>query len=142
MALVIGKSDYAVLAPLPNPGNDAGVVADMLDRLGFEVTERANRNAARLRRDLERFVEDAAVVYYSGHGIEAGGENWLVPVGADPSSLETGEKLIALSPVMDRLAAAVPLTLFFLDACRTSPFAEGAALKLDGGEFPVAAAGL
>ncbi len=147
MALVIGESDYAALTPLPNPGNDAGVVAGMLDRLGFEVTERTNRNAAQLRRDLERFVEDAAeadvaVVYYSGHGIEAGGENWLVPVDADPSSLEAGEKLVALSPVMDRLAAAVPLTLFFLDACRTSPFAEGAALKLDGGDFPVAAAGL
>ena len=147
VALVIGESEYASLTPLPNPGNDAGVVADMLDRLGFEVAERKNRNAAQLRRDLERFVEDAAeadvaVVYYSGHGIEAGGENWLVPVDADPSSLETGAKLVALSPVMDRLAEAVPLTLFFLDACRTSPFAAGAALKLDGGEFPVAAAGL
>src|SRR5690606_9371955 len=60
----------------------------------------------------------------------------------EPSSLENGERLVALSPVMDRLAAAVPLTLFFLDACRTSPFADGAVLKLDGGEFPVASAGL
>ena len=147
VALVIGESDYTSLAPLPNPGNDAAAVAGMLDRLGFEVTERRNRDAVQLRRDLERFVEDAAeadvaVIYYSGHGIEAGGENWLVPVDTDPSSLETAEKLVALSPVMDRLAAAVPLTLFFLDACRTSPFADGAVLKLDGGEFTVASAGL
>ena len=60
VALVIGESDYTSLAPLPNPGNDAAAVAGMLDRLGFEVTERRNRDAVQLRRDLERFVEDAA----------------------------------------------------------------------------------
>ncbi len=39
-----------------------------------------NRDARRLQRDFDGFLEDAedadvALVYYSGHGIEAGGEN-------------------------------------------------------------------
>ena len=60
----------------------------LLTDLGFDARGVSDRDAQKLTRDLERFVEDAegadvAFLYYSGHGIEAGGENYLVPVDAE-----------------------------------------------------------
>ena len=149
VALVIGQSAYAKLPKLENPAHDATAVSSLLTSLGFEVTTIADRNAKRLRRDLENLASDAeganiAVVYYSGHGIEAGGEDWLVPVDADPAHLDAPEKsLVPLSGLIDELRASVPLTILFLDACRNNPFPLGTVLRMtDGREVPVAPAGL
>ena len=136
VALVIGNGDYEHIAKLPNPANDARALEEMLDRLGFETTLVSDRNARRLRRDLDGFAEDAegadvAVVYYSGHGIEAGGENFLVPVDADLSALDdAGEKLVPVGSLIDDLKASVPVTIVLLDACRSNPFPPNATLKL------------
>lgn len=148
VALVIGQSKYEHLTPLTNPANDAQSIARLLGEQGFNVTTTTDRDARRLRRDLENFAMDAegadvAAVYYSGHGIEAGGENWLVPIDADVGSLATAEKsLVPLSTLLDQLRTNVPLTLLFLDACRSNPFPTGAALNKEGALAPLTAAGL
>ena len=81
--------------------------------LGFTVTATADRNAKKLRHDLENFASDAE--------------------GADAASLETAEmSLVPLSEFIDELKATVPVTLLFLDACRSNPFPPGALLKKDG----------
>jgi len=77
-ALVLGQSEHEHLPKLANPGNDARSIEAILDALGFEIDIASNRNARKLKRDFETFVEDAqgadvALIYYSGHGIEAGG---------------------------------------------------------------------
>src|SRR3954468_17393420 len=111
VALIIGQSDYKHVGKLPNPENDARAIEEMFDRLGFETNVATNRDARKLRRDLEGFVDDAegadvAIIYYSGHGIEAGGENYLVPVDADISALDNaGEKLVPLSSIVAELKA-------------------------------------
>lgn len=148
VALVIGQSKYEHLIPLTNPGNDAEALSRLLGSLGFAVTTVADQDARRLRRSLENFTEDAqgadvALIYYSGHGIEAGGENWLIPTDADPSSLWDAEKhLVPISRLLNDVRRAVPITLLFLDACRTNPFPAGAMLKSNGKAVPVSAAGL
>jgi uncharacterized caspase-like protein len=148
IALVIGESRYAHLTALPNPANDARAVAKLLGDLGFEVASVADGDRARLDKALNRFVEDAAdadvaLLYYSGHGIEAGGENFLVPVDADVSSLaDAGNALVPLSGLLAQLKAAVPVAIVLLDACRTSPFPPGASVTTTAGAAPVAAAGL
>lgn len=135
VALVIGEGQYEHLAALPNPANDARAVVKLLTDLGFDARAATDRDAKKLRRDLERFAEDAeeadvALLYYSGHGIEAGGENWLVPVDADVGSLDQAEEaLVAVSPVLDQLKASVPVTIVLLDACRSSPFPKGATIR-------------
>jgi uncharacterized caspase-like protein len=139
VALVIGNGNYEHLAPLPNPGNDADAIEALLSDLGFESVRRTDRDAADLTRDLNRFADEAAeadvaVLYYSGHGIEAGGENYLVPVDADFSALDdAGEKLVPLSALVARLQATVPVTILMLDACRDSPFPPGAMLTAANG---------
>lgn len=148
VALVIGEARYAHLPVLTNPGHDAKAIAGLFNDLGFNVTATSDRDAKKLRRDLVNFASDAegadvAVVYYSGHGIEAGGENWLVPVDVDVGALSTAEQsLVPLSKLLDDLKASVPLTLVFLDACRTNPFPPGAQLQWGGAALPVSAGGL
>lgn len=137
VALIIGQSDYAHITPLPNAGQDARAIGKLLTDLGFETRNAPDRNAKALRREIERFIEDAegadvAFIYYAGHGIEAAGENWLVPVDADLSALDdASSRLVAASPVVERLQESVPVVIFLLDACRNSPFPANALLKPD-----------
>ncbi|UVK49511.1 caspase family protein (plasmid) [Mesorhizobium sp. AR07] len=148
VALVIGESHYDNLPALPNPANDARSVERLLGELDFDVTSVTDGDKAKLDRSLQRFVEDAAgadvaLLYYSGHGIEAGGENYLVPVSADPSSLaDAGKNLVALSGLLAELKAKVPVAIVLLDACRTNPFPAGATITTVSGSASVAAAGL
>lgn len=150
VALVIGESKYEYIDALPNPVNDARAIVGMLTDLGFDARGVSDRDAVKLKRDLERFVEDAegadvALLYYSGHGIEAGGENFLVPVDADIDALTNAdERLVSLSAVMDELKQTVPVAIVLLDACRTNPFPADAVLRRRpkaSGE-PIAAGGL
>ncbi|BCG94065.1 caspase family protein [Mesorhizobium sp. 131-2-1] len=135
VALIVGQSNYQHIAALPNPANDARDMAKMLTDLGFDARSVTDRDASKLKRDLERFVEDAegadvAFIYYSGHGIEAGGENYMVPVDADVSSLKDADNaMVPISAVMDELKKTVPVTIMLLDACRTNPFPPGAVLR-------------
>lgn len=134
VALIVGQEDYAHLPDLANPGNDVRAIQKLLTDLGFEARAVSNRDHARLARDLERFAEDAAeadvaLLYYSGHGIEASGENYLLPIDADVSSLADATRtLVPLSQVMNDLQSSVPLSILMLDACRDSPFPPGSML--------------
>jgi len=150
VALVIGNGDYKHLPALTNPENDARAIEDLLNRLGFETDLSSDRDARRLARDLEDFAEDAegadvAVLYYSGHGIEAGGENFLVPVDADLSALDAAaQKLVPISALLEKLKANVPVTILILDACRDNPFPADAMVRLAAGAAPqpIGSAGL
>src|SRR5215470_12700412 len=80
VALVIGESDYVALNKLDNPKRDARAMDDMLDELGFSVDRVLDGDAHKLRQEIEDFVAEAkdadvALVYYSGHGIEADGQD-------------------------------------------------------------------
>ena len=75
VALIIGQSKYEHITALANPANDARDMAKMLTDLGFDARSVTDRDATKLKRDLERFVEDAegadvAFIYYSGHNID------------------------------------------------------------------------
>lgn len=150
IALVIGQSKYEHLSALPNPANDAEAVDDLLSDLGFEVDMVRDADRRRLARALERFVEDAAdadvaFIYYSGHGIEAGGENFLVPVDADATSLhDAGAKLVPVSAMLAELQTRVQVTIVLLDACRNNPFPAGATITPPGStdKVPVSTVGL
>jgi uncharacterized caspase-like protein len=150
VALVVGEADYAALPRLINPENDARAMDDLLDSLGFDVTRVLDADSDRLAERIDRFVDDAAdadvaLVYYSGHGFEAGGGNYLVPIDADLSSPEAaGASVIALDDLLDRLAAIVPVTIVLLDACRSNVFPDGFTIQPPGAlePLPIADAGL
>ncbi|MFZ5671690.1 MAG: caspase family protein [Pseudomonadota bacterium] len=150
VALIVGQSGYAHVTPLANPTRDARAVDGLLTALGFDTRTVTDRDSDMLKRDIDRFVEDAedadvALLYYSGHGIEAGGENYLIPTDADLASLsDAGERLVPLSGIVNRLKRSVPVTILLLDACRTNPFPPEATLRTAGNTktAPIGAIGL
>jgi uncharacterized caspase-like protein len=146
VALVIGESDYATLTALPNPERDARAMDDLLDDLGFDVTRVLSADAEKLRDRIAEFVADAAeadvaLVYYSGHGVEIGGRNYLVPVDTDLATpASAGRSLVAVDALLEDLARTVPVTILLLDACRTDSFPAGQLIELPGGDVPLAVA--
>lgn len=129
VALIIGNSSYDKVARLPNPANDAALVADALKAAGFdEVILRRDLKIADMRRALRDFVgksrdADIAVVYYAGHGIEVDGSNYLIPVDAVlDSDTDIYDEAMSLERVLVAVEPAKKLRLVILDACRDSPF--------------------
>lgn len=143
VALVIGQSKYEAMTPLVNPNQDARDIDDLLGDLGFDVDRVLNADAEELSEAIAGFIEDAAdadvaLVYYSGHGIEVAGENYLVPVDADFATPQmAGQSLVAVAPMLDALAKAVPVTIVLLDACRSDPFPAGTVIQLPGSDAVV-----
>ena len=87
VALVIGNATYKV-NPLKNPANDSTDMARSLRSVGFDVIEANNTTLAQMREVTRRFADklgnsDVGLVYYSGHGVEVKGKNYLIPVNAD-----------------------------------------------------------
>lgn len=135
VALVIGQGDYRRLASLPNPGRDAAVMANALADMGFDAVEVAeNLDTADLRGVPAAIAAKAAqadvmLVFYAGHGVEAAGVNYLIPVDAAPESdrdLKAGA--LALADIMAAAAKAKRGALVVVDACRDDPFVEARAV--------------
>lgn len=87
VALVIGNATYKN-NPLKNPVNDSTDMARSLRLVGFDVIEANNTSLAQMREATRRFADklgnsDVGLVYYSGHGVEVKGKNYLIPVNAD-----------------------------------------------------------
>lgn len=130
VALVIGNSAYQNAEPLANPAGDARAIGAALERLEFEVEVALDLDQLRMReafRNLGIKAEqaDVALVFYAGHGIQVGGENFLLPVDV---RLERERDLLyealPLELILDEVAQAKKLGLAFLDACRDNPLAE------------------
>ena len=70
--------------------------------------------------------DTVAVVYYAGHGLQVGGENYLVPVDANiKSEAEVALNAIRFDDLMNALEAVpTKARIVILDACRNNPFAE------------------
>lgn len=133
VALVLGMDRYEAIRPLSGAVNDARAMEDALEKLGFEVFAETDRDLRRLRRALEDFREDAAgadvaLVFYAGHGVEIAGENRLLPVDADASSLEALKaSSLPLEEVREVVNAVARVGLVVLDACRNDPFGTSSA---------------
>jgi formylglycine-generating enzyme required for sulfatase activity len=129
VALVIGNSGYRNVPALANPANDAADVAASLARLGFTARRIINGTSEDMRLALRDFAPQArrsemAVVFFAGHGIEIGGDNWLIPVDAElKEDIAAEQEAIALRSLVPIVGAASKLGLIILDACRNNPFA-------------------
>ena len=128
VALVIGNSDYQHVAKLPNPAADAAAIAELLRKAGFDhVEQRSDLGVRAFRSAMREFAylargADMAVVFYAGHGIEVGGNNYLIPTDARlKTDLDIDDEIMPLDRVLRSLEAA-RTRLVILDACRDNPF--------------------
>ena len=129
-ALVIGNDAYAHLPPLANAIHDARAMKEVLEELDFEVRLIVDAGAADFHRAVSAFAgelapRDVGLFYYSGHGIQIRGENFLVPVDFDAAD-EIGARF-ASYPADQALqlfeSSGAELNILILDACRDNPFA-------------------
>ena len=125
-ALVIGNSDYKGV-PLRNPVNDANDIAATLRKLDFEVIKRTNLNKRELEETAETFENmitssDVALFYYSGHGLQVDGINYLIPLNANiDEENDVCYEAVELNRIITKLEKA-KLNIIILDACRDNPF--------------------
>ena len=128
VALVIGNGAYQHVPPLANPPRDSADVAEVLTRLGFSVILSNDLNLEQTKDAIIRFGKavidsDIALVFYAGHGIEAHGENWLIPIDARvQDDADMGDEAINLKSLSSEVAKSRSLGLIILDACRDNPF--------------------
>lgn len=128
VALVIGNAAYVHAPPLTTSDNDGRTFATTLRGLGFEVLEGINVDHAGMQELIREFARalrgaDVAVFYFSGHGLQADGENYLLPVDArlsGPADLDS--QVIKLNLVLSQMGREPRTNLAFLDASRESPF--------------------
>ena len=141
VALVLGNARYDGVAPLVNAVNDAQDMAAALQRLGFAVITETDHGRDQARAAIERFEQaargaDVALAFYAGHGVEVGGQNYLIPVDFRPAAAAPDEQAIALREVLAAMSGAA-LQVVVLDACRNAAFEGGGG----GGWAPPPAAG-
>ena len=129
VALVIGNAAY-LAAPLKNPLNDASDISHVLKESGFEVIQVMNGSKSDMRAAIREFgdkllTRDVGLFYYSGHGIEVKGRNYLIPVNADVQREdEVPDQSVDVGLILEKMATADKgVNIVILDACRDNPFA-------------------
>ncbi|MFN3076852.1 MAG: caspase domain-containing protein [Alphaproteobacteria bacterium] len=132
VALVIGNGDYLNTAKLPNPPNDAGLIAEALKSAGFTLVggkPLLNGDRSAMERSIREFgnaLQGGAIglFYYSGHGVQVKGSNYLIPVTANlVKESDVKYELVDVGFVLDEMSnAGNRLNIVILDACRNNPF--------------------
>ncbi|HKU13577.1 MAG TPA: caspase family protein [Steroidobacteraceae bacterium] len=132
MALVIGNGAYANVPSLTNPLHDAADMCAALRRVGFKTLCYTNvPDRAEFDAHVTEYVEQlgprsVGVFYYSGHGVQAHGANFMIPTEVQLASATQDplQVLYGLDTVFARLRQKpAQLQLVILDACRTDLFA-------------------
>jgi uncharacterized caspase-like protein len=127
-ALVIGNSDYDY-SQLQNPVNDAKAMSDKLVKMGFHVTRATNLDHQTMQATVQRFEQglsgqNVALFYFSGHGAQVNGKNFLIPVDNDDikeNNLEN--KAVSAQNVLAMMKNTNKgMNILILDACRNNPY--------------------
>jgi uncharacterized caspase-like protein len=130
VALVIGNGAYQNVPPLANPLSDAKAVSAALKRLGFEVIEGYDLKIDGMRTLVGEFAgkldgAKAALVFYAGHGIAVGDENFLLPTDAVlKSEADLDFRTVNVNLVLRQMQREERVNVLILDACRDNPFAK------------------
>jgi hypothetical protein len=138
VALVIGNDTYEVLRPqLANAAADARDFGRALRDSGFETTVKTNVKRRELYQLIDAFgaaiaasPDTVGLFYYAGHGIQANGKNYLVPVDSELASegdleaeaVDAGKVLRAMDEAHNNV------NIVILDACRDNPLPKARSL--------------
>jgi branched-chain amino acid transport system substrate-binding protein len=138
LALVVGNDAYASVPKLRNAVADARAMASALSAAGYEVSLQTDRTLRQLQSDVRAFRQrvsggDEVVVFFSGHGVQLAGGNYLLPTDVSSESEEqVKDESLLLNKVLDDLREKRPrFTLAIIDACRDNPF-QGSGRSIGG----------
>jgi len=130
-ALVIGNADYGGEDSLEAPDDDAQAMYEKLRELGFDVPppliNATKQEMEQALRDFAQRMEEGGinVFYYSGHGVQIDGVNYLMPIGlsTDSSQVDVQYNAVRLDYVVGQMFSTVhDFNFLIIDACRNNPF--------------------
>lgn len=128
VALIIGNAAYKRY-PLKNTVNDAVDISDALRSRGFEVISSTDADYRKMWGAIRAFGKklqnsDIGLFYYSGHGIQVDGVNYLIPVNSGiMGEDETRFKAVDAALVLEKMrTAGNAMNIIILDACRVNPY--------------------
>ena len=138
VALVIGNANYP-MSILANPVNDAIDIEALLKSSGFQVKRYSDLDQMAMKRVIDEFGNslnnaEVGLFFYAGHGIQANGRNYLIPVDA---SLKTENDVeyncVDAGRILARMEdAGTKTNIVILDACRDNPFERSWSRKSTG----------
>ena len=128
IAMVVGNSAYQH-SPIPHAVQDALDMADRLRQINFSVLRRTDASKEEILAacgEFKRRMQGGKIglFYYTGHGIQYGGRNYLVPLSADiKAAAEIPQQCIPLADILQLMAAADNETnVVMIDASYGKPF--------------------
>jgi len=163
LAFIVGNDSYQNVDSLKKAVNDARAIGARLEQLGYRVTLGENLSRRQFNAAFSAFEAnirpgDQVFFYYSGHGVELDGANYLVPVdvpkiAAGQQSLLKDEAVSTDRIILRLKEHGVRTQIIVLDACRENPFRDPkgralggtrglAATRAPGGVFVMYSAGV
>ncbi len=138
VALVVGNSAYKATTPLANPVHDARDVAEALKQAGFTVIMAVDADKAKFDGALRAFADqlsnaEVALLFYAGHGLQVGMQNYLIPIDA---KLDRERDLEFETVRLDFVLRQMEIdrdgktTIVILDACRDNPLSKNLARSM------------
>lgn len=114
-ALIIGNAYSSSLYSLDTPIRDAEMIADKLRLQGHQVLSAFDETGVRLERIVDDYISqldrsDVALLYYSGHGVQEDGSNYL---------LTNDFQAVPINELIAALQSRADAVIVILDACRT-----------------------
>ncbi|MDF1753322.1 MAG: caspase family protein [Verrucomicrobiales bacterium] len=135
IAILIGNSKYRS-APLDNPANDVRDLMALFKKAGFETQALIDSDSAAMKQVLSGRKADlsratSVVYFFAGHGFQAGGANYMLPIDftmdvTSVGSLEKGVTLDSVLSDLEKYTSEGCVKMVVLDCCRNNPFTESA----------------
>jgi Caspase domain len=129
VALVIGNQHYSEdVGMLYSPGRDADDMAQALSELGFQVIKEKDQGKDEMVALIQQFAAasndaEVAIFYFSGHGIQFEGDNYLIPIDVDDQEIFRDPKRYAIDmedPLVETKLGHAHVKIYIFDACRES----------------------
>lgn len=132
-ALLIANSNYKNFSSLDGPIKEARSLSTALKLLGFTVVIVENGAREKMLDELDSIKLNIngkggiALFHYGGHGVQAQGKNYLIPIDADiPDEKKLSTRTVDIDEVMSSLDSCGSETnIVILDACRNNPLPAG-----------------
>jgi hypothetical protein len=128
-ALVIGNGAYRHFQSLPRPRPEAIEMSNTLKALGFEVITVLDGSYDQMLDAVMSFErklnqrKGIALFHYGGHGMQVGGENYLLPVDREiPDEMRVRSRALNVSEIVSAMrSSGAGSNIIILDACRDNP---------------------
>ncbi len=126
-ALVIGNGSYLGTLRLDSPSHDASQVAKSFGNLNIDVELLIDAEFQRTIEGIDAFIERVtrpstrvSILYYSGHGMQVDGQNYIIPIDFDQSANGASARLISVQDILNRMTSETAVRIVLLDACRSN----------------------